>query len=362
MITGIDFDASCWNRIKADASAWWAGELERPLLHIKLINAPAARQPSKNPYYDFQSFYDLSVPATDIVDAMDYELSRKRYAGDSFPQTLVNFGPGAIAAFLGCVLENGDGTVWCHPLHKLEISEVRLEYDKDNVWLNRIKEVMAAAVDRWQGTVQVGMTDLGGNLDTLSFFRPGEGLLFDLYDHPETVKRLTWEAHDLWWRYYNEFNAIMKKHNPGYTAWCPIFSEVPYYFLQCDFCYMIGPDMFDEFVKPELVASCKRFANSFYHLDGVGQLPHLDSLLSIPELKGIQWIPGDSQQGRQHWPDVYRKIHNAGKLIQISGGLEIFDAFDIIVEQIGTSKGLFLYSEVDISQTSKVEAFLEKYR
>jgi hypothetical protein len=362
LIAGIEFNESHWQRIKTDASAWWAGELERPLLHIKLIHAPATRQRSKLPYYDFQSFYDLSVPAADIVDAMDYELSRIRYAGDGFPQTFVNFGPGAIAACLGCVLENGNGTVWCHPLRKLEVTEIRLEYDKDNVWLNRVKEIMAAAMARWQGTVQVGMTDLGGNLDTLSFFRPGEGLLFDLYDYPETVKHLAGQAHDLWWRYYNEFNAILQKDNPGYTTWCPIFSEVPYYFLQCDFSYMIGPYMFNEFVKPELVTSCKRLANSFYHLDGQGQLPHLDALLSIPELKGVQWIPGDGAPGRQYWPEVYRKIHDAAKLIQISGGLEILDAFDAIVEQIGAAQGLFLYAEVDISQVSKVEAFLEKYR
>ena len=66
-------------------------------------------------------------------------------------------------------------------------------------------------------------------------------------------------------------------------------------------------------------------------------------------------------RGRQHWPDVYRKIHDAGKLVQISGSLEIFEAFDAIVEQIGTAKGLLLYAEVDISQASKVEAFLEKW-
>jgi len=41
------------------------------------------------------------------------------------------------------------------------------------------------------------MTDLGGNLDILSTFRPGTDLLLDLYDHPEDVKRLTGEAHTM---------------------------------------------------------------------------------------------------------------------------------------------------------------------
>ena len=361
VIRGIDLDASGWRRIKADAAAWWAGELERPLLHVKLSHAPATRRPSKVPYYGFQSFYDLSVPAADIVDAVDYELSQTLYAADSFPHTWVNFGAGVAAAFLGCLLENGDDTVWFRPRCEQAIGDVELTYDGDNVWLNRIKEIMAAGTDRWQGAVQIGMTDLGGDLDILSAFRPGEGLLVDLYDHPETVKELTWRAHDLWWRYYDELNEILQPINPGYTAWCPIFSESPYYMLQCDFAYMVGPDMFDEFVKPELAASCKRLGNAFYHLDGQGQLGHLDSLLEIAELKGVQWVPGDGSPGCEHWPEVYRKIHDAGKLIEISGGSGVFDAFDAIVEQIGTAKGLFLYADIDIAQASKVEAFVEKW-
>jgi hypothetical protein len=90
------------------------------------------------------------------------------------------------------------------------------------------------------------MTDLGGNLDILASFRPSDALLLDLYDHPEDIKRLTWQAHEAWWRYFNELNAVLRPPNPGYTAWTPIFSESPYYMLQCDFCYMIGPDMFDD--------------------------------------------------------------------------------------------------------------------
>ena len=61
--------------------------------------------------------------------------------------------------------------------------------------------------------------------------------------------------------------------------------------------------MFDE-SKPELAASCRRLKNAFYHLDGLGQLPHLKSLLSIPELKGIQWVPGDGQPDVTEWPAV----------------------------------------------------------
>ena len=277
----IDFDSGRWGKIKENYGKWWKGELGRPLINMTLANCKYPREKYRHPYLPFTSFYDLSVSAEDVVDAWDYELSKNRYLGDGFPAIWPNFGPGVIAAFMGADLSNGENTVWFHPKRKLTLDEIKFEFDTSNIWFNRVKDICRAATERWQGNVQIGMTDLGGNLDIVSSFRPGEDLLLDLYDNPERVKELLWEAHNMWWAYIEEINRVLRPVNPGYTAWTPIFSEKPYYMLQCDFCYMIGPDMFDEFVRPELEASCRKLENAFYHLDGIGVLPHLDSLLSI---------------------------------------------------------------------------------
>ena len=98
-----------------------------------------------------------------------------------------------------------------------------------------------------------------------------------------------------------------------------------------------GVEQFDDLVLPTLSDDCKRLTNAFYHLDGPGQLNHLDSLLAIPELKGIQWIPGAGQPDMSQWPEVYQKIHAAGKLIQSFGPPHVLRA---IAEQIGTAKGI----------------------
>jgi 5-methyltetrahydrofolate--homocysteine methyltransferase len=180
------------------------------------------------------------------------------------------------------------------------------------------------------------MTDLGGNLDILSTFRPGEQLLLDLYDSPEQVRRLTWEAHAAWMEAYDDIDAVLRPVNPGHTAWTPIFSEPRYYMLQCDFCYMIGPDMFDGFVRPEIQAMCRKIPHAFYHLDGVGQLPHLDSLLSIPELAGVQWVPGAGKPTCDKWPDVYARILKAGKRAQVWGPAELL----AIERAVGAAKGV----------------------
>ena len=359
----VHFSAERWERIKQNARLWWQGELGRPLIQLTDGNADPGRPEPPLPGLGFHSGYDLSVPAAEIVDRWDYDLGHVRHWGDSFPSVWPNFGPGVMAAFLGAVLHDARDTVWFHPETEVALSDVPMRFDPDNRWLRRVSDLTRTAVERWEGQVQVGLTDLGGGLDVLASFRPSEALLYDLYDVPEVVKKRSWDVHTLWWQYFDHFARLMQPANPGYTAWTPIFSESPYYMLQCDFCYMISPEMFDEFVKPELAASCRRLAHAFYHLDGPGQLPHLDSLLTIPELKGVQWVPGDGQPDVSHWPQVYRKIRDAGKLIQVftgqyEGGMTVID---VLAEQLGSAEGIVVIGDTGAYSDDEVRSLLARH-
>jgi len=360
----IDFDQNRWKKIRHDSRKWWAEKLERPLVQVRLKGKNPERDEPALPYFEFTSFYDLSIPAEQIVDCWDYELCCTRFLGDGFPHVWPNFGPGVIAAFMGARLENGENTSWFFPPEVLDIDQINFKFSDRNMWFERICDIIHAAHRKWQGLVQIGMTDLGGNLDILSTFRPSEHLLFDLTDHPDQVKRLTWEAHQAWWAYFEKFNELHQPLNPGYTCWAPIFSELPYYMLQCDFSYMISPHMFAEFVLPELIASANRLGNAFYHLDGPGELPHLDLLLQVDSIKGIQWVPGSGAPDVSHWQEVYRKIFQAGKLTQIfhvqyDGG---FDLLDILKEQVGSVENVCYIIDGDISREHEIVAMLAKYR
>jgi 5-methyltetrahydrofolate--homocysteine methyltransferase len=354
----IDFDTSRWERVRETAERWWAGELRRPLLYITRKDRDPGRPEPSLPWKKYAAAYDCTVSAEAIIDRWDYEISRLRFFGDAFPHFWPNFGAGVIAAFLGARLESREETCWFLPDRKQEAGEIEFRFDPENIWYRRVSDLCLAAMDRWEGSVQVAMTDLGGNLDIISTFRSGKQLLLDLYDHPEDIKWLIWKAHELWWNYFDAFNTILRPVNPGYTSWTPIFSDVPFYMLQCDFSYMIGPGMFGEFVKPELAASCRRLDHPFYHLDGPGQLVHLDSILSIPELKGVQWIPGEGSPVITRWPEVFRKIRDSGKLIQFFGDIGDLDG---IIEQLGGPEGIMLVSWETGASESEIEAALDKY-
>jgi len=361
----IEFSTERWKRVKDSSRKWWAHELDRPLIQIPVGGYEAKRPKPEIPWHYLTSFYGLSVPSEQIVDWWEYNLQCTRFLGDAFPHVIPYFGAGVAAAFMGAELFNGiEGkTTWFRPKQIKKPRDLSLRHDPADRWWPRVCEIYKAAGERFGGLVQIDMTDLGGSLDLVSTFRPSENLLLDLYDSPEEVKRLTWEAHGRWWDYFSQISDMCGADNPGYTCWTPIFSEKPYYMLQCDFSYMIGPDMFEEFVKPELAASCRRLANAFYHLDGPGQLPHLESLLSIPDLKGVQWVPGAGQPEITKWPDVYRRIHKAGKLIQVfqrqsKVGLA---ALDIIADQIGTAKGIIFLGDVGRRSEDAAMRVLERY-
>ena len=334
----IAFGADRWQHVRETYHQWWSGTLNRPVIPVELYGRDPGRPRPAAPLLTQATCADLSIPADALIDRLDWELAQRIYLGDAFPAVGMEcFGPGVAAAFIGARLDNSTGGVWFHPPSDCPIHDIHFHYDPDNQWLRRVKEICAAGIRRWQGQVLIGMTDLGGVVDVLSTFRPGEQLLMDLYDYPDEVKRLTWEAHDLWHRFYRDINDTLQPLNPGYSDWSRIYSDRPFSMLQCDFSYMIGPAMFEEFVKPELDASCRKLDRSFYHLDGPGELPHLDSLVQIQHLGGVQWVPSPGDTNA-HWPLIARKVHAAGKRIQVLRGG--FESIDLIMQTIGTGRGI----------------------
>ncbi len=360
----INFEPSRWSRIAEVARAWWAGTLDRPLVQVYVGGQDPGRPEPALPSLGFTSHYDLAVPAEAIVDRCDYDLSRMKCLGDAFPHVLPNFGPGVLAAFLGCRVRNTAATTWFEPPAERELAEMNFALDPDNPWLQRVLAVTRAAMDRWGGQVQVAMTDLGGALDVLASFRPADRLLLDLYDCPEQVERLVWQIHELWWRSFDAIDAVLRAGgNPGYTAWTPLLSEAPSYMLQCDLSYMIGPGMFERFVLPELAASCRRLGNPAYHLDGPGQIPHVDALLGIDELRAIQYVPTVSARDATQYPDLHRRIRAGGKRIQVFGhysrlGLGLLD---VLAEQLGDARNIAMIAWVPADQEADARAFLRRY-
>jgi hypothetical protein len=351
----LHFTPEDWQRVECDTMAWWAGELNRPLVYLAVADRSA---PSPMGY---MSNYPLEMPAGQVIDRYAAYLSSVRYYGDAFPWLWVNFGPGIASGFLGSNVNSVTQpaeTVWFTPKQETPIRDLSFSYDAGNPWWLRVKEMTAELCQRFNGMLAVSHTDLGGNLDILASFRDTQGLLFDVVDYPEEVDRLVRQVSDLWLRYYAELDAIIRPACRGTSCWTPIWSTGTTYMLQCDFSYMISPAMFERFVVPDLEACCGVLTHGFYHLDGKGEIPHLDLLLDIQRLRGIQWIPGDGAPAPEHWLPLLKRIRDGGKLCQVFVSPE---GARRIVRELGGKGFLFVVNgwDKDLNPVEAAEAFLK---
>jgi hypothetical protein len=330
----LRFTDEDWERIERDWGAWWEGELDRPM--VMMETSPRFPLPGQQ-----SEEFLRDSPIDSMLDHYQEALEDRHFYGDAFPKMWPNYGPGIAAGFLGadvhCTPQTR--TVWFDVPEPAEIGDLRFRYDPENFWWRRILDLTRAAVDRWGTQVAVAHTDLGGAVDILASFRGSEGLLYELSDHPEEVTRLLDEITPLWLRYYDELLAVIRETGRGTTPWAAVWSPERCYMFQCDLCYMISPQMFEQFVLPDLSTCFAAMDHAFYHLDGKGQIRHLDMLLALDELAGIQWIPGNGQPQADQWLPLLKRIRDAGKLCQMyvsAGGARR------IVRELG-GRGFALY-------------------
>jgi hypothetical protein len=326
----LAFRESDWERVESAWGAWWARELDRPLIMVEGRTRPDIG--------DYPRVFD-DIPPEDVIAQHTPNLKAMRWYGDAFPRCHLNFGPGIVAGFLGARVMPTPLSTWFEPAHELSLEDIHPRYDPDNPWWVRVKAVTRQAVAQWGGLVAVSHTDLGGNLDILASLRGTQRLLMDLRDQPQEVARLVEQITALWLRYYGELERIIRPACRGTTPWAPVWSPSTTYMLQCDLSCMFSPNMFHRFVLPDLNACCTALDHPFYHLDGPGAIVHLNMLLEMPDLAGVQWVPTDRKPGEARWFPLLKRIIDSGKLCQIYVSAE--EALEV-VRNLG-GKGFALY-------------------
>ena len=170
------------------------------------------------------------------------------------------------------------------------------------------------------------MNDNCGIIDGLAHLRGTEKLLVDMISEPEFVLEAEKIIIDAWIKTQAEYFEIIKENNLGGSShsWMQLWSPKRHLQLQCDYCCMISPQMFEKFVLPELEATSSAFEHCTYHLDGIEQKRHLDMILSVKGIDNIQWTPVAGQPRTSANIESLIKIQKAGK------GLVLFPQKDEI--------------------------------
>lgn len=309
-----DFTSNDWQSIKNTWSDWWRGDLERAILFMEATSTINEVQfADKNPQL---TQFPLDDPIADILTGIENELNHIDYLGDAYPKWHPNFGAGFLAALLGSTPEYNNETTWFHPAAQ-GLDQLETGLDLDNPWYLRMQEACAAAVKRWAGKIEIGYTDIGGNLDILASLRESQQLLMDMVDQPQKIHTWTRAITRHWLEFFHQSEKLFPPQQPGRSCWGPMWAPGRTYLLQCDISTMISPRMFNAYAMPDLEACCEEIEFPFYHLDGPGAVRHLDSILSIGKLRGVQWIPGAGAPPAEEWLPLLEKIRSAGKLCQV---------------------------------------------
>ena len=280
--------------------------------------------------------FNFTAPASfkEQILSLDYCLKRAEaqtantYWGlDAVNNAFVSFGPGVQAALLGAPYVFQGNTIW------FDMDPPIKNWDKIPALSTNRNHVLYVAIDNHtralcaasKGRYAVSYTDIGGQMDVLFSLR-GEDLLSDFIEYPDMVISAEERISDEFISYFYTLTGIIGPSGCGYTGWIPIIGDAPWYPLQCDMCVMISPKMFEKFILPSLDKVSKAIGRSIYHLDGPGEIQHLDMLCSLKYVNAIQWVPipnaklpgygGYSQDFADEMSiEVYRRVLAAGKKV-----------------------------------------------
>jgi hypothetical protein len=306
-----------YERSRQRIDAFWERELiDRPVVQFGLARPPAEQVPLPPSHH--------ATPAERWLDAgyqAEFQLailSNQEFLGDTMPVAWPNLGPEIFAALYGCPIHFGDyGTSWSEPILHDWDEAGRLHLDWESPYLHKLHELTDALLAVGKDRFITGMTDWHPGGDGVAALRDPQELAIDMVTHVRDVKALLARLEADYFQLYDVFYRKLHTAGQPISTWTTLVCDGRFYVPSNDFSIMIGKEMFDDVFLPGIARECQFLDRSIYHLDGPGALRHLDSILSIPELDALQFVPGTGNEGFHKWVAVYRRAQAAGKAIQV---------------------------------------------
>jgi succinate dehydrogenase flavin-adding protein (antitoxin of CptAB toxin-antitoxin module) len=253
-------------------------------------------------------------------------------------------------------MEYGENTSWS--IHTLEdwSTYTPFRIEGKNEYYKKILEITEAAAADGRDKYLVGVTDIHAGADCLVAMRGPETLCIDTIERPDFIKRGVMDLFEGFKTFYTELADITCRHQEGTTNWMGIWHPGRWYVSSCDFICLISEESFEDLIVEELEAELDFLDASIFHLDGPGALRHLDRLLEIKKLKGVQWVYGAGQPTASHWLPVLKKIQAAGKCFQV---LATPEEMPVLLENLAPEGAMYIVVGISSeSQARDLEALI----
>jgi len=306
-----------WEEAVERLDRWWAGEsLGRPAMSLTSTKDGAEWEAIPEP----PSLWDYWTNPDYVIPRMERSVRNTAWFAEACPVEWVNLGAVAQAGFLGTKPICHATTVWHEPfVEDWETYDPRI--DLENQWWRITIRLTEAFLERADGKWFVAVGEVAEAGDIMSALRGPERLCLDLVQGPlERMKQIRDQIARLLADVYDHMTGMVNRYMPGTSTWLRVYHSGRTTTAQCDFSCMISKAMFDDFVAPALAWQMGQMDGVIYHLDGPGALQHVDTLLTLPNLRAIQWVPGSGDEVQAHpkWRPLLKRIIDAGKAVHLS--------------------------------------------
>ncbi|MCL2572819.1 MAG: trimethylamine corrinoid protein 2 [Defluviitaleaceae bacterium] len=350
-----------WSETKAKWDAYWKREnTGRPLMFL------VGKRDERLQLPQAVDINDSYMNGSGKVARYRKYCENHEFLAESFPNLTLDFGPGSMAAYLGCNPVFQPRTVWYEECVDDWLIYKDIVYDPDNEWFRKHIQVYQEAKKHAGDDIILALPDIIENVDILSSMRGAQNLLFDLIDEPEEMQRRIQQIDNIFFNYYDAFYDIAQLGGGSSHTLFQIWGQGKTAKLQCDFSAMMSPDMFREFIQPSLRTQAKKLDNVLYHLDGPDAICHLDALMEIEEIDSLQWTSGDyNPDGTfEEWYPIYDKAVAAGKALWIKVYTgeheEQLKRVDRLIDRYGTSGMFLFFSPMPIAQANHLLEYAER--
>jgi len=304
-----------WAEARERLTALWNHEtLDRPCIAVIAPNGkktPAPELPA--------NLEDIWLNIEWVKKAYLAKLENTWWGGEAIPSYLTM---GGWVLCLGGTPKFAQDTIWFEHVN-IDFNGPSPFYYKDgDPWVEKYMALYNVIVEMaGKDDFLVGKpSNLPAN-DLFSMFMGTEEFLFSLIDHPEWMRNAIIKGAQEQLKLCRKIEKnICEKHDfwYGHGGWMCFWAPQPFTSTQSDVSCMLSPEMFEEFIMPEMDTLGQAYGALWYHLDGGNARQHLPRLLSLPYLKVLQYVPAPCEpaNGPEHL-DFYRTIQAAGKIVHI---------------------------------------------
>ena len=301
-------------RVARQDAFWDCAVIDRPCVHIAFPRQKQIRPLPPTRHASLEArWMDAAYQAERALATVENTV----YMGDALPHAWPDLGPDFFPALYGGELVFEEWTSYIKPFLKDWADADALELSREHPYWKKMEELYAAFLAVGKNRFHVGFPDLHPGADCLVGIRGPQDMAMDLFDEPEAIKKMLPRIAADFFETYDHYYKKLSAAGQACTCWAGIVSTRKWSVPSNDFSYMIAPNQFDGFFLEGLRAEAEFFECSLHHLDGVGCLNHLDSLLGIEKLNAIQWVWGAGNGEVTDWIEVFQKVQAAGKGIQL---------------------------------------------